>query len=109
MARFDRLTVLNAMVGTGLVPVFYNRDVEVAKKIVAACAEEGTKVVEFTNRGDRAWNVFTQLIEWAEVAYPQVVTLVGTDVGRLLVAGSISFNEMEAFMEGRRRLGADGI
>ena len=34
--------------------------------------------------------------------YPQVVTLVGTDVGKLLVAGSISFSEMEAFMEGRR-------
>ena len=42
MARFDRLTVLNAMVGTGLVPVFYNRDVEVAKKIVAACASSTT-------------------------------------------------------------------
>jgi len=34
--------------------------------------------------------------------YPQVVTLIGTDVGKLLFAGSISFSEMEAFMEGRR-------
>lgn len=36
--------------------------------------------------------------------YPQVLILVGTDVGKLLMAGSISFSELEAFMEGRRRL-----
>lgn len=34
--------------------------------------------------------------------YPRVMALVGVDVGRLLVAGSISFSEIEAFMEGRR-------
>ncbi len=36
------------------------------------------------------------------VVYPQVVVLIGTDVGKLLLAGAISFAEMEAFMEGRR-------
>ena len=62
MARFDRMTVLSAMLETGLVPVFYNGDIEVAKKIVAACDKGGARIVEFTNRGDRAWNVFTELI-----------------------------------------------
>ncbi|MBN1811567.1 MAG: bifunctional 4-hydroxy-2-oxoglutarate aldolase/2-dehydro-3-deoxy-phosphogluconate aldolase [Anaerolineae bacterium] len=80
MARFDRLTVLNAMVDTGLVPVFYNGDVEVAKKIVTACAEGGARIVEFTNRGDRAWNVFTELIAWAEDAQPGVILGVGSVV-----------------------------
>jgi 2-dehydro-3-deoxyphosphogluconate aldolase/(4S)-4-hydroxy-2-oxoglutarate aldolase len=78
MARFDRLTVLNAIVETGLVPVFYNGDLEVSKQIVAACAAGGAKVVEFTNRGDRAWNVFTQLVEWAEQAQPAVILGVGS-------------------------------
>ena len=78
MARFDRLTVLNAVVETGLVPVFYNGDLEVSKRIVAACAAGGAKVVEFTNRGDRAWNVFTQLVEWAEKAQPAVILGVGS-------------------------------
>jgi len=73
MARFDRLTVLYAVVQTGLVPVFYHSDVEVAKQIVAACAQGGARVVEFTNRGDRAWNVFTQLIEWADKAHPRMI------------------------------------
>jgi 2-dehydro-3-deoxyphosphogluconate aldolase/(4S)-4-hydroxy-2-oxoglutarate aldolase len=80
MARFDRMTVLNAMLGTGLVPVFYNGDVEVAKKIVAACAEGGARIVEFTNRGDRAWNVFSELIAWAEGAQPDIILGVGSVV-----------------------------
>jgi 2-dehydro-3-deoxyphosphogluconate aldolase/(4S)-4-hydroxy-2-oxoglutarate aldolase len=80
MARFDRMTVLGAMLDTGLVPVFYNGDVEVAKRIVAACGEGGAKVVEFTNRGDRAWNVFTELIAWAECAHPDVILGVGSVV-----------------------------
>ena len=78
MARFDRLTVLNAVFEAGLVPVFYNGDLEVAQQIVAACAEGGAKVVEFTNRGDRAWNVFAQLAEWAETAQPDVILGVGS-------------------------------
>lgn len=78
MARFDRMTVLNAVLEAGLVPVFYSGDLEVAKQIVAACVEGGVKVVEFTNRGDRAWNVFTQLAEWAEKAQPGVILGVGS-------------------------------
>ena len=78
MARFDRLTVLNAIVESGLVPVFYNSDLEVAKQIVAACVEGGAKVVEFTNRGDRAWHVFTGLVEWAEKAQPDLILGVGS-------------------------------
>jgi 2-dehydro-3-deoxyphosphogluconate aldolase/(4S)-4-hydroxy-2-oxoglutarate aldolase len=78
MARTDRLTVLNTVVESGLVPVFYDSDVEVAKQIVTACARGGARVVEFTNRGDRAWNVFTQLAEWADSAYPEMILGVGT-------------------------------
>jgi 2-dehydro-3-deoxyphosphogluconate aldolase/(4S)-4-hydroxy-2-oxoglutarate aldolase len=78
VARIDRLTVLNAVVESGLVPVFYNRDVEVVKQIVAACARGGARLVEFTNRGEQAWNVFTQLAEWADGAHPEMILGVGT-------------------------------
>ena len=80
MARFMRLEVFNVMIDTGLVPVFYNGDLEVAKKIVTACAEGGARVVEFTNRGDRAWNIFTELIEYTEQAHPAVILGVGSVV-----------------------------
>jgi 2-dehydro-3-deoxyphosphogluconate aldolase/(4S)-4-hydroxy-2-oxoglutarate aldolase len=78
VAGIDRLTVLNAVVESGLVPVFYNRDVEVVKQIVAACARGGARLVEFTNRGEQAWNVFTQLAEWADGAHPEMILGVGT-------------------------------
>ena len=78
MARFDRLTVLNTVIEGGLVPVFYHSHVEVAKQIVGACVGGGARVVEFTNRGDRAWNVFTQLVEWVEKAHPGLIVGVGS-------------------------------
>ena len=58
MAKYDRMTVLNAMVDIGLVPVFYNRDLATTISIIEACAAGGARVVEFTNRGDLAWRVF---------------------------------------------------
>jgi 2-dehydro-3-deoxyphosphogluconate aldolase/(4S)-4-hydroxy-2-oxoglutarate aldolase len=78
MARFLRLDVLNKMVELGLVPVFYNGDVEVATKIVAACSAGGAKVVEFTNRGDLAYRVFAELVKHFAVAEPDVILGVGS-------------------------------
>jgi 2-dehydro-3-deoxyphosphogluconate aldolase/(4S)-4-hydroxy-2-oxoglutarate aldolase len=78
MARFMRLDVLNKMIELGLVPVFYNGDVEVAKKIVAACSKGGAKVVEFTNRGDQAYLVFTELVRHFAEADPEVILGVGS-------------------------------
>lgn len=78
MARFDRLTVLNRMIEVGVVPVFYNPDVEVAKQIVAACAAGGATVVEFTNRGDFAPQVFLELSQYFAEALPDVILGVGS-------------------------------
>jgi 2-dehydro-3-deoxyphosphogluconate aldolase/(4S)-4-hydroxy-2-oxoglutarate aldolase len=72
------LDVLNKMVELGLVPVFYNADVEIAKKIVAACSAGGAKVVEFTNRGDLAYTVFVELVKHFAVADPSVILGVGS-------------------------------
>lgn len=63
MAKISRLRVLTEMIGTGLVPLFYHSDVEVAARIVEACLEGGVRCIEFTNRGDRANLVFQALIE----------------------------------------------
>ncbi len=80
MARFDRLTVLNKIMELGLVPVFYHADVEVAKKIVAACAAGGATVVEFTNRGDFAPQVFLELSRYFTQADPTIILGVGSIV-----------------------------
>lgn len=78
MARFSRLEVLNEIVRLGVVPVFYHPDLEVAKKIVAACAAGGARVVEFTNRGDNAYRVFSDLVEHFAKADPTVILGVGS-------------------------------
>jgi 2-dehydro-3-deoxyphosphogluconate aldolase/(4S)-4-hydroxy-2-oxoglutarate aldolase len=78
MARFSRLEVLNTMINTGLVPVFYNKDIEVAKKVAKACAEGGSRILEFTNRGDLAYQVFTELLKYCEKELPQLILGIGS-------------------------------
>jgi 2-dehydro-3-deoxyphosphogluconate aldolase/(4S)-4-hydroxy-2-oxoglutarate aldolase len=78
MARFLRLDVLNKIVELGLVPVFYHSDLEVARQIVAACSRGGAKVVEFTNRGDLAYQVFAELVKHVSRADPEVILGVGS-------------------------------
>lgn len=90
MARFDRMTVLNTIIADCLVPVFYTGDLEIAQKILAACAEGGARAIEFTNRGDGAGQVFSELNAWAEKAYPQVILGVGSIVDAPTAAMYIS-------------------
>jgi 2-dehydro-3-deoxyphosphogluconate aldolase/(4S)-4-hydroxy-2-oxoglutarate aldolase len=80
MAKYDRLTVYNTALETGLVPVYYHGDIETAKKITAACYAGGIRVLEFTNRGDRAWNVFNELILFVEKELPGAILGVGSVV-----------------------------
>jgi 2-dehydro-3-deoxyphosphogluconate aldolase/(4S)-4-hydroxy-2-oxoglutarate aldolase len=78
MARFSRLEVLNEITRIGLVPVFYQPDIEIAKRIVAACAAGGARVVEFTNRGDNAYRVFSDLAMHFAAADPALILGVGS-------------------------------
>ena len=80
MARFSRLKVLNTMVETGMVPVFYHPSFEVARDVAAACYAGGCKLLEFTNRGDHAWEVFTQLERHCAKEMPEMILGVGSVV-----------------------------
>lgn len=80
MARFNKLNVLNTIQTTRMVPVFYHKDVEVAKNVVKACYEGGVRAFEFTNRGDFAQEVFAGLVKWAAVEYPDLILGVGSVV-----------------------------
>ena len=80
MARFNKMQVLDAIVSTGMVPVYYNKDVEIAKQVVKACYEGGVRAFEFTNRGDFAHEVFAELIKFATKEFPELVLGVGSIV-----------------------------
>ncbi|MBT3671054.1 MAG: bifunctional 4-hydroxy-2-oxoglutarate aldolase/2-dehydro-3-deoxy-phosphogluconate aldolase [Chloroflexi bacterium] len=62
MAKHNRMQVLTNMIETGLIPVFYNKNIETAEKIIKACLDGGIRSIEFTNRGDQAHIVFGELI-----------------------------------------------
>lgn len=80
MARFNKMQVLDAIVSTGMVPIYYNKDVEIAKQVVKACYEGGVRAFEFTNRGDFAHEVFAELIKFATKECPELVLGVGSIV-----------------------------
>ena len=80
MAKFSKIEVLNAMASTGMVPVFYNKDVEIAKNVVKACYEGGVRAFEFTNRGDFAQEVFAELIKFTAKECPEMAMGVGSVV-----------------------------
>lgn len=80
MARFTRIEVALKMKETGIVPVFYHKDIEVCKKILKACYDGGVRVFEFTNRGDYAHEVFTELNKFAAVETPEMILGIGSVV-----------------------------
>jgi 2-dehydro-3-deoxyphosphogluconate aldolase / (4S)-4-hydroxy-2-oxoglutarate aldolase len=80
VARYRRLDTLILMKQIGMIPVFYDADFELARSVVGACADGGARVVEFTNRGDRAIQVFTYLEQWCAENKPEVVLGVGSIV-----------------------------
>ncbi|MBN1315113.1 MAG: bifunctional 4-hydroxy-2-oxoglutarate aldolase/2-dehydro-3-deoxy-phosphogluconate aldolase [Anaerolineales bacterium] len=91
MARYDRLTVLNTMIDTGLVPVFYQPDVGIAIKIVEACLAGGARLVEFTNRADLAPEVFKELSRHCARALPDAILGVGSVIDAPTAALYISY------------------
>ena len=76
--RHDRLSVLTALETQGVVPVFYHADPEVCAEVIRACARGGAKAVEFTNRGDFAWETFTALSKQFAQTDPDIIMGVGS-------------------------------
>ncbi len=80
MARFSKIEVISQMKATGMVPVFYHADIEVAKKVMAACYEGGVRVFEFTNRGEFAHEIFAQLSKFTAQHCPDMILGAGSVV-----------------------------
>lgn len=76
----SRIDVALQMQKQGIIPVFYNPDIETCKEIVTLCYKAGLRVFEFTNRGDFAHLVFTELNLWARRELPGMMLGVGSVV-----------------------------
>ncbi len=78
MAQFTRIEVAQKMKETGLVPLFYNQDVELCKNVVKACYDGGARLFEFTARGDFAHEVFAELMKFSVKEMPEMILGVGS-------------------------------
>ena len=58
--------ILEKLHKTRLLPLFYNDDVNVSKNLIDALTSSSLNVIEFTNRGADAKNIFPELITYVE-------------------------------------------
>ncbi|MEG0601959.1 MAG: bifunctional 4-hydroxy-2-oxoglutarate aldolase/2-dehydro-3-deoxy-phosphogluconate aldolase [Mucinivorans sp.] len=76
----NRIQVALQMKEQGIIPVFYNADIEICKEILTICHRAGIRAFEFTNRGDFAHLVFAELSQWAHRQMPDMMLGVGSVV-----------------------------
>jgi len=75
---FEKHEVISSVMKIGLIPIFYHGDVEVAKNVSVAVANAGSKLLEFTNRGSRAFLIFEELVKWRDRERPDLILGAGT-------------------------------
>lgn len=78
MARFSRMETLTRMKDLGLVPIFNTPDVDRACSILKAAHAGGATVIEFTNRGDRAIEIFRELAVFCADQLPDMILGAGS-------------------------------
>lgn len=78
MAQYTRLEVASVMEELGMVPLFFHPDVELGKKVLKACYDGGARLLEFTSRGDFAFEVFGELNKYALEELPGMILGVGS-------------------------------
>ncbi len=66
------------MKDTGLVPLFFHTDIELGKQVVKACYDGGARLMEFTSRGDFAFEIFGELNKYALAELPGMILGVGS-------------------------------
>ncbi|AWX43680.1 2-dehydro-3-deoxy-phosphogluconate aldolase [Flagellimonas maritima] len=78
MANYTRLEVVSVMRNSGMVPLFYHPNIELGKQVLKACFDGGARILEFTARGDFAFEVFSELNKYALAKLPGMVLGVGS-------------------------------
>ncbi|MBQ6952291.1 MAG: bifunctional 4-hydroxy-2-oxoglutarate aldolase/2-dehydro-3-deoxy-phosphogluconate aldolase [Bacteroidales bacterium] len=78
MAKFNKIDTIGIIRKTGIVPVFYNKDADITKKVVKACYDGGIRAFEFTNRGDGANEVFREVMAFVRAECPEMALGAGT-------------------------------
>ncbi len=108
MPWIDRLELLGRVLDDGAVPTFVAGDPDTAFDAVRACADGGSHVVEFTNRGDFAYATFAALARRVDAELPGVAlgagTIVDAPTAALFIAAGARFVVGQSYDEGVARL-----
>ncbi|MEM8899643.1 MAG: bifunctional 4-hydroxy-2-oxoglutarate aldolase/2-dehydro-3-deoxy-phosphogluconate aldolase [Bacteroidota bacterium] len=78
MANVKKHICLDAIRKQKIIPLFYHADLETACEILKACAAGGAYVIEFTNRGDFAHEIFGQLVKFTRTELPEMILGIGS-------------------------------
>jgi len=78
----NKKEILEKILKIRLMPLFYHKDVDIAKKVLKAVFEGGIKLLEFTNRGENAFDVFCDLQKLKSTDYPDSLLGIGSIVDR---------------------------
>jgi 2-dehydro-3-deoxyphosphogluconate aldolase/(4S)-4-hydroxy-2-oxoglutarate aldolase len=104
----DRLTVLRTILEDGMVPTFTAPDAASAFDVVAGCAAGGARAVEFTNRGDGAYDTFGALARRVAGELPDVIlgagTIIDAPTAALFIAAGARFIVGQSYSEAIARL-----
>jgi len=74
----EKLKLLQLMEDQGMVPLFYHANIDVCKQVVKACYDGGARLLEFTNRGVFAHEVFAELSKYCRQDLPGMALGVGS-------------------------------
>jgi 2-dehydro-3-deoxyphosphogluconate aldolase / (4S)-4-hydroxy-2-oxoglutarate aldolase len=62
----------------GMIPLFYHDDQDVCYEVVKALYEGGVRIIEFTNRGEKAIDNFKHVLKKRDKEWPDLLLAIGT-------------------------------
>ena len=74
----NSLKISDAIVGQGILPLYFNPDETVSVDILRAIYKAGIKAVEYTNRGEAALSNFKAMVAVRNAEMPELLLGVGT-------------------------------
>lgn len=74
----DRLLFFQRIIETGVLPLYYDDNADLCRKILDACYRSGAKAFEFTNRGPAALSVFHELRSYVDQSKMDVTLGIGS-------------------------------
>lgn len=76
----QRIDIINKIRDIRVMPLFYHPDPDISLKVMQAVFDAGLDLMEFTNRGPNAFNVFEKLYAFKSNNYPDAALGIGSIV-----------------------------